>query len=71
MSGVESLKEYFHSPDKARIFCQVCASPIYSYRVDLSGVIRLRLGTITHCQLPVQSEQNYIQHKASFLHIAD
>lgn len=71
MSGVESLKEYFHSPDKARIFCQVCASPIYSYRVDLPAVIRLRLGTITHSQVPAPTAQSYVQHKASFLHIAD
>ncbi len=71
VSGVESLKEYFHSPDKARVFCQVCASPIYSYRVDLPAVIRLRLGTITHGQLPAPTVQSYVQHKASFLHIAD
>ena len=71
MSGVESLKESFLSPDKARIFCQVCASPIYSYRVDLPAVIRLRLGTITHSQVPAPTAQSYVQHKASFLHIAD
>ena len=71
MSGVESLKEYFHSPDKARIFCQVCASPIYSYRVDLPAVILLRFCSITHGQLPAPTVQSYVQHKAYFLHIAD
>lgn len=26
--GLKYLKEYFHSPNKARVFCQECGSPI-------------------------------------------
>ena len=68
-SGIKFLKEYFHSPHKARVFCQECGSPIYSYRVDLPEVIRLRLGTVTSGQLPASTEQAYLEYKPSFLHI--
>ena len=68
-SGIKFLKEYFHSPHKARVFCQECGSPIYSYRVDLPEVIRLRLGTVTSGQLPAPTEQAYLEYKPSFLHI--
>ncbi|WP_442767952.1 GFA family protein [Acinetobacter bohemicus] len=68
-SGIKFLKEYFHSPYKARVFCQECGSPIYSYRVDLPDVIRLRLGTVTSGQLPAPTEQAYLEYKPSFLHI--
>ncbi|OTG99566.1 GFA family protein [Acinetobacter sp. ANC 4973] len=68
-SGIKFLKEYFNSPHKARVFCQECGSPIYSYRVDLPEVIRLRLGTVTSGQLPAPTEQAYLEYKPSFLHI--
>ncbi|MGE8557900.1 MULTISPECIES: GFA family protein [unclassified Acinetobacter] len=68
-TGLKFLKEYFHSPNKARVFCQECGSPVYSYRVDLPGIIRLRLGTVTQGHLPAPSEQAYTQHKPGFLHI--
>ena len=67
--NIKFLKEYFHSPYKARVFCQECGSPIYSYRVDLPDVIRLRLGTVTSGQLPAPREQAYLEYKPSFLHI--
>ncbi|GAA5183825.1 hypothetical protein GCM10023345_12960 [Acinetobacter kookii] len=67
--GIKFLKEYFHTPNKARVFCQECGSPIYSYRVDVPDIIRLRLGTVTQGHLPVPSEQAYIQYKPDFLHI--
>ena len=68
-SGIKFLKEYFHSPHKARVFCQECGSPIYSYRVDLPEVIRFRLGTVTSGQLPAPTEQAFLVYKPSFLHI--
>lgn len=71
LSGVKFLKEYFHTPNKARVFCQECGSPIYSYRLDLPDVIRLRLGTVTHGQLPIPNEQGYVEYKPSFLSIIE
>lgn len=68
-SGIKFLKEYFHSPDKARVFCQECGSPVYSYRMDLPDIIRLRLGTVTSGEIPAPTEQAYIQYKPHFLHI--
>lgn len=46
VKGVELLKEYRSSPDKVRVFCAVCGSPIYSAKDDVPGVRRLRLGTV-------------------------
>ena len=54
ISGQELLKAYFHTPNKARVFCQQCGSPIYSYRTDLPNIVRLRLGTITEERFPRQ-----------------
>lgn len=65
--GVKYLKEYFHSPNKARVFCQECGSPIYSYRLDLPNIIRLRLGTVTTGDLPIPTEEFFIEHKPEFL----
>jgi hypothetical protein len=70
-TGLKFLKEYFHSPNKARVFCQECGSPIYSYRLDLPDIIRLRLGTVTQGHVPAPSEQAYRQYKPDFLHIAE
>ena len=65
--GIKYLKEYFHSPNKARVFCQECGSPIYSYRVDLPDVIRLRLGTVMFGHIPTPTEEFYVEHKPDFL----
>lgn len=67
--GLKYLKEYFHSPNKARVFCQECGSPIYSYRIDLPNIIRLRLGTVTAGHLPAPKEEFFLEHKADFLTI--
>lgn len=45
-SGRELLKAYRATPDKARVFCARCGSPIYSARDSVPGVLRLRVGTI-------------------------
>lgn len=46
LSGAELLKEYRSSPDKARVFCARCGSPIYSALDQRPEVKRLRLGTV-------------------------
>lgn len=67
MQGAELLKEYFHTPNKARVFCQTCASPIYSYRLDLNGVIRLRLGSVTEGFLPIPEQVFYTMNQPDFV----
>ena len=46
ISGAELLKEFRSSPDKVRVFCANCGSPIYSAKDDRPEVKRLRLGTV-------------------------
>ena len=54
--GQELLREYRAVPDKARVFCANCGSPIYSARDDLPGVLRLRLGTV---ETPFHTDNAY------------
>jgi hypothetical protein len=46
LAGAELLKEYRSSPDKLRVFCSCCGSPIYSALDHRPEVKRLRLGSI-------------------------
>lgn len=69
-SGVDMLKSYFHTPNKARVFCMYCASPIYSYRIDLPDILRLRLGTVTEGDLPAPMELAYVENQPDFICIA-
>ncbi|MDP1613637.1 MAG: GFA family protein [Sulfuritalea sp.] len=46
IAGTDLLREYRSSPDKARVFCSRCGSPIYSAKDDLPEIRRLRLGTV-------------------------
>lgn len=62
VAGAELLKEYRAVPNKARVFCAHCGSPIYSARDDLPGIKRLRLGTI---ETPFQCSNAYHIHAAS------
>lgn len=69
LMGSEYLKEYFHTPNKARVFCALCASPIYSYRLDLPDILRLRLGTVVEGVVPAPNEQFYADYKPDFVEI--
>lgn len=46
LAGLEHLKEYRSSPDKVRVFCANCGSPIYSAKDSAPEIRRLRLGTV-------------------------
>lgn len=67
--GREHLKEYFYTPNKARVFCQNCGSPIYSYRIDLPDVIRLRLGTVIKGKISAPTEEFFTEHKPHFIQL--
>ncbi|KZZ80349.1 aldehyde-activating protein, partial [Oleiphilus sp. HI0132] len=43
-SGADHLKTFMSSPNKKRVFCSNCGSPLYSQRTDMPETIRLRLG---------------------------
>lgn len=68
-SGQAFLKQYFNTPNKARVFCRECGSPIYSYRLDLPEIIRLRLGAVTEGLIPPPDQQFYITNQPSFIKI--
>ena len=65
--GKSALKEYFFTPQKARVFCQHCGSPIYSYRLDVPETIRLRLGTVTDGLIPPPQEEFFVEHAFKFV----
>lgn len=69
LRGLQYLKEYFHTSNKARVFCCECGSPIYSYRIDLPNVLRLRLGTVVEGLIPAPKEEFYSEYKPDFIHI--
>lgn len=62
LSGAKLLREFRATPDKARVFCANCGSPIYSARDDLPEVKRLRLGTV---DTPFRCTNAYHIHAAS------
>ena len=45
-TGEAAMREFESSPGKLRVFCGVCGAPIYSRRVGLPGVLRLRIGSL-------------------------
>ncbi|KJK03309.1 aldehyde-activating protein [Pseudomonas sp. 21] len=46
LSGESELAEYRATPDKKRMFCRTCGSPIYSARDALPDTLRVRAGTL-------------------------
>lgn len=71
IKGAELLKAFQSSPNKARVFCSNCGSPIYSKRDDLPEVRRLRLGTV---ETPFECSNAYhifVDSKAQWEDIMD
>lgn len=66
VAGAELLKEYRSSPDKARVFCSRCGSPIYSALDHLPEVRRLRLGTVDTAFNCDNAFHIYTESKASW-----
>lgn len=44
--GDALLSVYYSSPNKMRVFCSNCGSPIYSQRTNKPEWVRLRAGTV-------------------------
>ncbi|MGH8453090.1 MAG: GFA family protein [Nevskiales bacterium] len=71
ISGAELLKEFRSTPNKVRVFCSNCGSPIYSARNDLPEVKRLRLGTVETPFVCKNAYHIFVGSKASWLEITD
>ncbi|WP_249975858.1 GFA family protein [Vreelandella olivaria] len=70
-TGQQQLAEFRASANKARVFCRLCGSPLYSARDDLPAIKRLRLGTL---DTPVTAKTQYhafVSSKASWFSISD
>jgi hypothetical protein len=62
----DSIKAYFSSPNKKRVFCDNCGTPLYSQRIDKPETIRLRLGTVTDGHIPKPSYEIYCESKSDW-----
>ena len=71
LSGSNLLKEFRAIPNKARVFCSNCGSPIYSARDDLPNTMRLRLGTVETSFRCANAYHTFVQFKAQWYDIKD
>ena len=69
--GGEYLKEYRATPNKARVFCGECGSPLYSARDDLPEAKRLRLGTLDTPIAPGELYHAWVSSKAEWFVLDD
>jgi hypothetical protein len=69
--GADLLKEFRAIPNKARVFCSNCGSPIYSARDDMPSVKRLRIGTIETSFECTNKYHTYSESKAPWDEITD
>ncbi|MCE8017709.1 GFA family protein [Halomonas sp. MCCC 1A17488] len=69
--GAEYLKEYRATPNKARVFCTECGSPLYSARDDLPDAKRLRLGTLDTPIAPGKRYHAWVSSKAEWFELTD
>ena len=69
--GQDLLKAYRAIPEKARMFCGRCGSPIYSANDKLPALIRLRLGTVDTPFVCRDVYHAFVDSKADWDIIAD
>ena len=69
--GQESLKRFYSSPGKARVFCSNCGSPIYSAKDELPNIKRLRVGSIETNFICDNQYHIFVGDKASWHTITD
>lgn len=67
VQGQSLLKSYFASPNKRRVFCSECGSPLFSQRTDMPEVIRLRLGTVTEGHIPAPAYEIFCDSRSHWL----
>lgn len=69
--GEEFLTSFRATPDKVRVFCQVCGSPIYSARDNLPDVKRLRVGTLDTPVEAIKKYHAFMSSKAPWFSVHD
>ncbi|MBA4283940.1 MAG: GFA family protein [Xanthomonadaceae bacterium] len=71
LAGADLLSTYRSSPDKERVFCSRCGSPIYSRRDSVPGVLRLRAGLLDGDLSARPAAHHYTGSKANWWTIDD
>ena len=71
LAGAELLKEYRSSPDKVRVFCANCGSPIYSALDQRPEVKRLRIGTVDTPFVCANIFHIFVDSKAAWFDFSD
>ncbi|WP_448548105.1 GFA family protein [Thalassotalea fusca] len=66
LSGQEAIASYELKPGKARHFCRICASPIYSSNSADPTRIRLRLGLLDSDIEERPISHNFVTSKANW-----
>jgi hypothetical protein len=70
-AGEGALRAYRSSPEKERLFCGTCGSPIYSRHDARPGVVRLRIGTLDTPIAARPSAHIHVASKAEWWTILD
>ena len=70
-AGQALIREFASTPGKLRAFCSHCGSPLYSRRLDLPGMLRLRIGTLDTVLRHQPDYHIFAAHKAEWYEIND
>lgn len=71
LSGESALAEYRASPEKKRVFCRTCGSPIYSARDALPETLRVRAGTLDEPLRTKLEAHYYVDSRARWWPLGD
>ena len=71
VQGENLLQAYFSSPDKKRVFCKTCGSPVWSERLDKPEVVRLRVGLVNEEISTQVSSHAFVTSKVKWYSICD
>lgn len=71
VSGESDLRSYASSEDARRYFCEQCGSPIYSMRLSMPEVLRLRVGTLDNDITIEKDSHIFVASKAKWDEIHD
>lgn len=66
LQGHSFLQEFYATPNKRRVFCKNCGSPIFSARLDKPEIVRLRVGIINGCVDMKVISHAYVDFRASW-----
>lgn len=71
LQGQALFSEYFATENKKRVFCKVCGSPLFSVRLDLPELVRLRVGIINEPLSAHIASHAFTEYKAAWFEILD